>query len=84
MKVSYTKFVTVDAKETDTIGKFKYLVAMLCGGTMENPEVYYRDYQIISADNDEEARNKYNELNNCSYFYGDVVVRLDTLNLFRE
>ncbi len=77
MKVTYKTEVTVDAKETDTQGVHSYLVALRCGGLMEDPEVYYRDYQVIRADSKDEAIEKYNKLNDCSYFYGFVVSVLD-------
>ncbi len=81
MEVSYSRIITVDAKDTDTKGKYDYLVACLCGGLMEHPDFYYMDYQIIHADNEEEARVKYNELNTCDYFYADVITKLDNYPL---
>lgn len=61
---------------TNTQGKYEYLVALKCGGLMEDPEIYYRNYQIIWADSEDEARKKYNELNNCTYFYGEVIEQI--------
>ena len=48
----------------------KYLVALSVGGLMEMPEITYQDFDIIEADNQDEARERYNEKHNCSYFYG--------------
>ena len=69
-------YQTVEVKETDTKGSTGYIVAMLCGGTPECPDFYYRDYQLIFADSEKDAIDKYNYLNNCSYFYGDIVCKL--------
>ena len=71
MKVKY--IAEVEAKETDTQGKYTYLVALCCGGLMEDPEFHYHNYQVIKADSEDEARQKYNEINKCSYFYGCVL-----------
>ena len=71
MKVKY--IAEVEVKETDTQGKYTYLVALCCGGLMEDPEFHYHDYQVIKADSEDEARQKYNEINKCSYFYGRVL-----------
>ena len=68
--------IEVNAKETNTIGKNKYLVALACGGLMEDPTVWYTDYQIIFANTEEDARKKYNELNNCNFFYGKVLEKI--------
>ena len=51
----------------------KYLVALCSGGIMENPEITYSDFEVIDADSIEEAVEKYNKKNNCSYFYGTCV-----------
>ena len=40
---------------------------------MEDPEIHYTDHQVIRASSEDEARQKYNELNHCSYFYGQVL-----------
>ena len=77
MKITYTTEVTVDAEDTSTQGNNTYLVALCCGGLMEDPEFHYHKYQIIRADSEDEARNKYNELNNCNYFYGTVMCQIE-------
>ena len=77
MRVTYKAEVTVNAKDTDTQGKYTYVVALCCGGLMEDPEFHYHDYQIIRADSKDEAEDKYNKLNNCSYFYGSVMGQID-------
>lgn len=71
MKVSIIK--EVDANVTNTKGEHSYVVALCCGGLMEDPEIHYEDYQIIDANSEDEARKKYNEINKCSYFYGKVI-----------
>lgn len=64
-------------EDTNTTGTHEYVVALVVGGLMENPNFEYEDYQIIRADDEEEAVKKYNELNNCFYFYGKVIKQLD-------
>lgn len=73
MRVKYKIEVETEAKETATHGEHAYIVALCCGGLMEEPEIYYVDHQIIRAASEDEARRKYNELNHCSYFYGQVL-----------
>ena len=77
MRVTYKAEVTVNAKDTDTQGKHTYVVALCCGGLMEDSEFHYHDYQIIRADSKDEAKDKYDKLNNCSYFYGSVMGQID-------
>lgn len=77
MRITYKTENTVDAKETNTEGKHTYIVALCCGGIMEDTEIYYRDYQVICADSEYEAKEKYNKLNNCSYYYGSVIGQID-------
>ena len=50
-----------------------FLVALAVGGLMEQPEVTYRDYQVVEAKTKEIARQKYNKENNVSYFSGKVI-----------
>lgn len=73
MKVTVNIKTEMDVKETNTIGKNAYVVALCCGGLMEDPEIYYSDYQLIYADSEKEAKTKYDELNKCNYFYGEVI-----------
>jgi len=54
----------------------KYLVALSVGGIMEQPEITYQDYQIIEANNKDEAEKRYNQINNCSFFYGSCMVEM--------
>lgn len=77
MRVTYKAEVTVNAQDTNTQGKNTYVVALCCGGLMEDPEFHYHNYQIIRADSKREAEEKYNKLNNCSYFYGSVMGKVD-------
>lgn len=52
----------------------KYLVGLLCGGLMEDPKVTFSEpYNIIEANSKEEAREIYNKINKCDYFYGSVM-----------
>lgn len=67
----------VDVSESNTKGKHTYLVALCCGGVMEDPEIHYEDCQVIRADSAREAESKYNQINKCSYYYGHVVEVLD-------
>jgi len=53
-----------------------YLVA-LC---VDERNSYYSNYQIIEADNKETARHTYNEINECSYFYGEVLAKVNDVN----
>ena len=55
----------------------KYLVALAEGGTMEQPRIMYSDYQIIEAETEEKAEEKYNSKNNCSYYYGECLGEYD-------
>ena len=48
----------------------KYLIALCVGGLMEMPVTIYQDHDIIEANSQDEAREKYNKKHNCSYFYG--------------
>lgn len=66
----------VNIKDTDTQGKNTYLVALLCGGVMEDPDFHYEDYQIIHADSTKEAKEKYDKINKCSYYYGEVIQQM--------
>lgn len=47
-----------------------YIVALCIGGIMEDPDFHYSQYQLIRADSEKSARERYNILNNASYFYG--------------
>ena len=67
----------VDVKVRDTEGKHAYVVAECQGGLMEDPEFHYHNYQLIRADSPREAERKYNELNNCEYFYGSVMYQVE-------
>lgn len=51
----------------------KYLVALASGGVMEQPDFTYSDYDIIEAQDENEACEKYNQKHNCSYFYGACI-----------
>lgn len=53
-----------------------FLVALATGGTMEQPDFEYSDYDVIEASDENEARRTYNKKWNCSYFYGMVIRRV--------
>ncbi|MGF9891244.1 hypothetical protein ABEX78_21530 [Priestia megaterium] len=53
-----------------------YLVAL----RVDERNSYYSNYQIIEADNKETARHIYNEINECSYFYGEVLAKINDAN----
>lgn len=53
--------------------KNKYLIALQVGGLMEMPEFSYNDFDVIEANTKEEAVEKYNTKNNCSFFYGSCL-----------
>ncbi len=48
----------------------KYIVGLSTGGLMESPQITYDRFQVIETETPEEAKDKYDEINNCSYFYG--------------
>lgn len=54
-----------------------YLVALQCGGVMEEPDYSYDDFQIVVADNPTQARKIYNNANNCSYYWGTTICSID-------
>ena len=53
-----------------------YLVAL----RVDERNIYYSNFQIVEADNKESARHTYNEINECSYFYGEVLARVNDVN----
>lgn len=65
------------AKRTNTTGRHSWVVAQACGGVQEHPEVEYRNPQLILADDESEACMKYDQLNNCSYYYGAIIAQVD-------
>jgi len=64
---------TIDVTDTATTGKYTYIVALRLGGMTGDPDVRYEDYQFIRADSTQEALEKYNKRNNCTYYYGEVI-----------
>lgn len=77
VKMKFTIPIEVDVKVRDTEGEHAYIVALCCGGVMEDLEFHYHNYQLIRADSADEARRKYNKLNNCSYYYGHVMGQVE-------
>lgn len=56
----------------------KYLVGLLLGGLMEDPEPRFGNpYLIVEAPDEKTARKLYNEATNAYYFYGDVMGQED-------
>lgn len=55
----------------------KYLIATMCGGVMEAPDIYYTNYQIITANTSKEACEIYNKKNNCNYYYAAAIMKVD-------
>ena len=51
----------------------KYLVALQVGGVMEQPYFTYERQQLIEANSESEACEKYDKINNCSYYYGTII-----------
>lgn len=52
----------------------KYLLGTLVGGIMEQPEFYFEPpFYVIYSNDEKEAIKKYNNINNCSYFYGGIM-----------
>lgn len=64
-------------REKEDGKEHRYEVAMLCGGVMEDPNFHYENRQIITAKSEKEAKEKYDRLNNCSYYYGEVLGKID-------
>lgn len=64
-------------KEKEDGKEHRYEVAMLCGGVMEDPGFHYENRQIITAKSEKEAKEKYDKLNNCSYYYGEVLRKIE-------
>lgn len=73
IKLRVVDEVPIEAKDTDTIGNFDFLVATLCGGIPEDPEFHYESYQVIHADTKEQAKEIYDKLNKCNYYYGECI-----------
>lgn len=74
MKVELLK--EFDVKETDTEGAHSYVVALRCGGIIEDPKIHYHDYQLINAESEDDACEKYNRMNNCDFYYGHVIKQI--------
>ena len=55
-----------------------YLVATQVGGVMEQPHFTYERQQWIEANSESEACEKYDQINNCSYYYGTVIGNEET------
>ena len=51
----------------------KFLVATMVGGLMEMPKISYENFDIIEAENEDQACAIYNEKYGCSYFYGSCI-----------
>ena len=58
-------------------GKYKFNVGLYIPYDMGRDYEHYDNIQIIWADNEKEAEQKYNLINKCSYYYGKVLGRLN-------
>ena len=58
----------------------KYVVALLTGGVPEQPNFAYEDYQVIEANNEEEAEDIYDNINDCEYYFGHCVGSVVEIN----
>ena len=67
----------INAEEKKTFGEHAYLVALLCGGEMGDPDYHHEEFQIIRADSPEEAKKTYDKINGCRYFKGNVIGCVD-------
>ena len=67
----------ITAQEKISFGEHAYLVALRCGGVMEDPDFHHEFFQIIRADSPEEAERTYDIINNSSYYYGQVIGCVD-------
>lgn len=51
----------------------KYIVGLNTGGLMESPQIIYERFQVIEAETPKGAKDKYDEINNCDYFWGRTI-----------
>lgn len=59
----------------------KYLVALSAGGFAEyGGKYYYQDFQVIDAENYKEAKDIYNQKNNCEMFRGETLGLFENFN----
>lgn len=68
--------IEVDVQETNTQGSHSYIVALRSGGIIEDPTIRYSDYQLINAESEKEACQKYNSINHCNFYYGHVIKQI--------
>ena len=50
-----------------------YIVALNVGGIMEDPIFHYSQYQLIRADSEKSARERYNIQNRAYFYYGSCL-----------
>lgn len=65
------------AEEKTTVGEHAYLVAIRCGGLMEDPDFHDEDFQIIRANSPEEAEKTYDIINKSRFYHGQVIGCVD-------
>ena len=75
-EISVDDIAHLEATETDTDGKYAYLVAIQGKKNIEGQKVLYSNYQIIHADFVFAAEQKYNEINNCLRYPGHAIGRI--------
>lgn len=51
----------------------KYIVALESGGLQEDPNLKYSEYEIIEANDANEAQKKYNTMKKCNFFEGMTI-----------
>ena len=60
----------------------KYIIGLLVGGLMEDPDFRFTGpYDIIEANSDKEAQNIYNKKYKCNYFSGEVMCTITDNNI---
>lgn len=55
----------------------KYIVTSVVGGVIERPEVEYKNMQLVEADSEIEAENKYTKENKKDNFIGICIGEYD-------
>lgn len=57
----------------------KYIVTSVVGGVFERPEVEYKNMQLVEADSETEAENKYTKENIKGNFIGICIGEYDEM-----
>lgn len=59
----------------------RYVVGLLTGGVMEQPELELFDIEQISAENAKDAEEIYNKKHNCHYYYARCIGEINNENV---